>query len=220
METELSGLVPFSHLFTTIVEQGIQHPRRQVLAVVLLYEGSSMGLLDDSVVADEAALHRQVQHLLHAYGEPALVEEFIVGREFTVGILGNAPPWVLPIIEIIFDQPWGIVTICPAGSSVAFFPQADPTPRHHSVCPAEVDTALARRIEQTALRAFQALGCRDWCRMEMRLGPDGTLHVLELNPIAGIGPTYWISRAAQTAGLSYEAFVNEILGYALEHQSL
>ena len=56
--------------------------------------------------------------------------------------------------------------------------------------------------------------------MEMRLGSDGTLHVLELNPIAGIGPTYWISRAARVAGQSYEAFMNEILGYALERQSL
>jgi len=201
-------------------EEGLDAGLRFPLIVKLLHEGSSMGLSDDSVVADEAALRRQVKHLLHAYGEPALVEEFIVGREFTVGVLGNDPPRVLPIIEIIFDQPWGIVLISPAGSALAFFPQADQTPRHHSVCPAEVDAALARRIEQTAVRAFQALGCRDWCRMEMRLGSDGTLHVLELNPIAGIGPTYWISRAARVAGQSYEAFMNEILGYALERQSL
>jgi D-alanine-D-alanine ligase len=154
------------------------------------------------------------------------VEEFIVGREFTVGVLGNGRPRVLPIIEVLFATPWGIVLFSPDDPVRPLIQQTKGTgfraekASHRSVCPAEVSVELAHQIEQTALRAFQALGCRDWCRMEMRLGPDDTLYVLELNPIAGIDPSYWFPRAARAAGLSYEAFVNELLGYALERQTL
>ena len=88
------------------------------------------------------------------------------------------------------------------------------------VFPADTSDELTNRIQDTARRAFKALGCRDWCRMEMRLGPDETLYVLELNPIAGIDPSYWLPRAAKAAGFSYEALVNRILDHALERVGL
>ncbi len=211
--------------------QELNTPLRFPLIVKLLHEGSSMGLSERSVVDDEAALRDQVAYLIRTYGEPVLVEEFIAGREFTVGVLGgNGQPWVLPIIEIKFNRPRGIVLFEPDEPVIPLILQTrgvDPelerilhTSNHYPVCPAEVDDSLRQRIEQTALRAFTALGCRDWCRMEMRLGPDDQLYVLELNPIAGIDPSYWLPRAAQVAGLSYQAFVNEILGYALERAGL
>ncbi len=191
------------------------------LIVKLLQEGSSMGLSENSIVDDEVALKRQVRCLLETYHQPAIVEEFIEGREFTVGVLGNGAPRTLPIVELVFDGPRGIVLFVPddpvmplvkqeRGADVRF------AQHHRPICPADVSDELAHQIKQTALRAFQALGCRNWCRMEMRLGDDGTLYVLELNPIAGIDPSYWLPRAAQVAGLSYEALVNEILGCALE----
>jgi len=201
------------------------------LIVKLLHEGSSMGLSERSVVDDEVALREQTAYLIRAYGEPVLVEEFVEGREFTVGILGgNGVPWVLPIIEILFKKPRGIVLFDPDEPVIPLILQArGPDPEvehilhaanHYPVCPADIDDHLISRIEDIALRAFTALGCRDWCRMEMRLGPNGQLYVLELNPIAGIDPTYLLPRAARVAGLSYEAFVNEILGYALERAGL
>jgi D-alanine-D-alanine ligase len=196
------------------------------LIVKLLHEGSSMGLSDNSVVDDEAALKCQVAHLVQTYHQPALVEEFIDGREFTVGVLGNENPRILPIVEVVFGKPRGIVLFTPDDPVVRLFQYERgndiqlPEVYHHAVCPAEVCVALAQRIEQTALKAFNALGCRDWCRMEMRLGPDGKLYVLELNPIAGIDPSYWLPRAAEVAGLSYADLVNEILGYALQRAGL
>lgn len=202
-------------------EEELDSDLRFPLIVKLLHEGSSMGLSEDSIVDDEVALKRQVGYLLETYHQPAIVEEFIEGREFTVSVLGNGAPRTLPIIELVFDRPRGIVLFVPddpvmplvkqeRGADVRF------AQHHRPICPADVSDELAHQIKQTALRAFQALGCRDWCRMEIRLGDDGTLYVLELNPIAGIDPSYWLPRAAQVAGLSYEALVNEILGYALE----
>ncbi len=189
------------------------------LIAKLLQEGSSIGLSENSVVDDEAALRRQVAYLIDTYDESVLVEEFIEGREFTIGILGNHPPRPLPITEVIFSQPRGIVLFEPDAAVIARFPElwSNFTPKipHQSICPANVTPDLQAAIEQTALRAYQALGCRDWCRMEMRQDAEGTLYVLELNPIAGIDASYWFAQSAEVAGETHQEFVNEILNHAL-----
>ena len=185
-----------------------------------------MGLSERSIVEDEMSLKYQVEHLVKTYGQPALVEEFIEGREFTVGVLGNEEARVLPIIEVVFSKPRGIVLFNPDNPVIPLIRQAKgdgvqlPSVHHYAVCPADTSEELAHQITQTALKAFRILGCRDWCRMEMRLGRDGTLYVLELNPIAGIDPSYWLPRAAEVAGLSYEDLVNEILDHALARAGL
>lgn len=193
------------------------------LIAKLLQEGSSMGLTEDSVVDDEAALRRQVARLLRDYHEAVLVEEFIEGREFTIGVLGNDPPHILPITELVFSKPRGIVLFQADPEAIARFPDLwgayAKRITHRAVCPANITPELQARIEALAVRAYQALGCRDWCRMEMRLDAAGTLHVLELNPIAGIDASYWFARSAEVAGESYQEFVNEILGHALARQN-
>ncbi|MEJ5308294.1 MAG: hypothetical protein WHX52_00860 [Anaerolineae bacterium] len=93
------------------------------LIVKLIAEGSSIGLSENSVVDDEAALRRQVAYLIDTYAEPVLVEEFIEGREFTIGILGNHPPRPLPITEVVFSQPRGIVLFEPDPAVIARFPE-------------------------------------------------------------------------------------------------
>jgi D-alanine-D-alanine ligase len=196
------------------------------LIAKLLHEGSSMGLSEHSIVEDEVSLKHQVEYLVETYHQPALVEEFVEGREFTVGVLGNEEARVLPIIEVIFNKPRGIVLFSPDEPVIPLIRWARgddaqlPSVHHYAVCPADTSEGLAHQIAQTALRAFRVLGCRDWCRMEMRLGHDGTLYVLELNPIAGIDPSYWLPKAAEVAGLSYEDLVNEILDCALARAGL
>ncbi len=196
------------------------------LIVKLLHEGSSMGLSRDSVVNDEVALRRQVAALWQTYREPLLIEEFIRGREFTVGVLGNGTPTVLPIAEYVFGDPYGIVLFEPddpvaeamaaeRGGSLPAFPRL-----HTTVCPAAIDCELEQRIRDTALRVYMALGLRDWGRMEMRLGPDGRLYVLDVNPIAGIDPSYTLPRQARAAGMSYADLVNTILNHALARYGL
>jgi D-alanine-D-alanine ligase len=207
-------------------EEGLNSNLRFPLIAKLLHEGSSMGLSERSIVEDETSLKHQIEYLVEVYRQPALVEEFIEGREFTVGILEDGYARVLPIVEVVFNRPRGLVLFNPDESVIPLIRQVRgdglslPETHHYVVCPAEIDEDLAQEIEQTALKAFRALGCRDWCRMEMRLGQDGTLYVLELNPIAGIDPSYWLPKAAEVAGLGYEGLVNGILNQALARAGL
>jgi D-alanine-D-alanine ligase len=196
------------------------------LIAKLLHEGSSMGLSEKSVVKDENALRNEVDYLIRTYHEPVLVQKFIIGREFTVGVLGNHDPITLPITEIIFQDPYGIVM---------FYPDEDVFPMFKGfkgkrfmdefmgqiapkkcICPAVVSPELANRINQITLKAYKALDCRDWCRIDLRLGTDDTLYLLELNPIAGIAPGYWLPNSAELAGLNYTGFINRILDIAWE----
>ncbi len=191
------------------------------LIVKLLAEGSSMGLSQKSVVDSMAQAREQIDYLTGTYHESVIVEEFIQGREFTIGILGNDPPETLPITEIVFARPRGITLfefddwVEPYVRRVRGEALSLPHKEHRSVCPAEVTPDLADRIRTMALRAFRALRCRDWCRLEIRQGADGRLYVLELNPIAGIDPTYWLAHSAAVAGMTYEMLVNRILNAAI-----
>lgn len=196
------------------------------LIVKLLYEGSSMGLSRKSVVEDEIALRKQVEYLLTTYHEPVMVQKFIAGREFNVGILGNHNPLLLPITEILFMDPYGIVMFYPDDEIIPvikqvrgeryvedFLKQVIPK---KSVCPAELTPGLAERINQAAVKAFKALECRDWCRVDFRLGADDHLYVLEVNPIAGIAPGYWLPKSAEVVHIDYVNLINRILDIAWE----
>jgi len=196
------------------------------LIVKLLHEGSSMGLSRKSVVKDDVELRDQVQYLIDTYHQPALVQKFIQGREFTVGVLGNDHQNTLPITEIVFNDPYGIVTFCPDEEMFSMVEQArgeqflkefksQVVPKK-VICPAQVSSELAERINQTVVHAFIALECRDWGRVDMRMDEKGKLYVLELNPIAGIAPGYWLPNSAAVAGLDYPAFINRILDIAWE----
>lgn len=194
--------------------------------VKLLHEGSSMGLSRKSVVHDEKALRDQVDFLISTYQEPVLVQKFIIGREFNVGVLGNQELFTLPITEIAFEDPFGIVLFYPDDEVLPivkrvkgdqfvkdFMKQVIPK---KTICPADITPGLAERINQMALKAYEVLECRDWCRIDLRLGSDDVLYLLELNPIAGIAPGYWLPRSAEVANINYDAFVNKILDIAWE----
>jgi D-alanine-D-alanine ligase len=196
------------------------------LIVKLLHEGSSMGLSRNSVVDDELALRQQVEHVMDTYHQPALVQKFILGREFNVGILGNDDPLTLPITEVQFEHAYDIVTFVPDDDVMPLIErewgeqylqdQINQSIPRHTVCPANLSPELAAQISLTALKAYKVLECRDWCRIDFRLGDDGSLYVLELNPIAGIAPDYWMPKSAAVAGLDYTRFINTILDIALE----
>ena len=83
-----------------------------------------------------------------------------------------------------------------------------------STCPANICPSLAKAIRATALRAYRAIECRDWCRIDMRLGADQVPLVLELNPIAGIDSSYWFPRSAMAAGMTYPELIGEIIDAA------
>jgi D-alanine-D-alanine ligase len=89
-----------------------------------------------------------------------------------------------------------------------------------SVCPADIPATLAARLQDTAIRAFHALECRDWGRVDMRVGADGIPQVLELNPIAGLDPVCWFPRSARAAGMDHPTLMQTILDLACQRYGL
>jgi D-alanine-D-alanine ligase len=183
-----------------------------------LFEGSSRGITDDCLAKDGAALLSKVKEILTRYGQPALVEQFLSGREFTVAMLGNGVDLeVLPLVEICFDQ------LPPRANPIYSFEAKwvwDTPERPVEIfrCPADVDPKIAGEIEDVCRRAFAVLRCRDWCRTDVRLDAGGVPNIIELNPLPGILPkpedNSCFPKAARAAGYSYVELVNRVIDEA------
>jgi D-alanine-D-alanine ligase len=203
---------------------GLPGHLRYPLMVKPILEGSSKGVTDSALVADSHALRRQVEWVLATYRQPALVEEFLPGREFTVALLGNGPsPRVLPIVEIDFATlPPGVNPIYSYEAKWLWDREEDPLQIFS--CPAPLSPALQEEIEQLCRRAFAALGCRDWCRIDVRLDAAERPHVIELNPLPGILPrpeqNSCFPKAARAAGLSYEQLILGVVEAACDRLGL
>ncbi len=189
-----------------------------------LYEGSSKGIHNNSVVKNFAELQSKVEEIIHWYQQPALVEKFLSGREFTVGVLGNLPDLeILPIIEIDYSY-------LPAGANPIYSYEAkwiwdtpeNPLPLFR--CPAEISPRLKARIEDVVVRAWRALRIRDWCRLDLRLDESGRPNVLEVNPLPGILPrpedNSCLPKAARAAGYTYAGLIQRVVEIACRRYGL
>jgi D-alanine-D-alanine ligase len=189
-----------------------------------LYEGSSIGIRNDSLVKTRREMRERVTWLLNEYSEPALVEEFLPGREFTVAILGNGnEARVLPIVEILFDSlPEGVNPIYSYEAKWVWDQSSNPLKIFR--CPASLDSELQAEIESICLRAYSILRCRDWCRIDVRLDASGRPHILELNPLPGILPSpednSCFPKAARAAGMDYNQLINTVLDIACKRSGL
>jgi len=189
-----------------------------------VHEGSSKGIPERALCRSADEVAARVEAIVAEYAQPALIERFLTGREFTLGVLGNGPAArVLPLVEIRFDA-------LPAGAAPLYGYEAKwvwdtrERPLQIFACPAETSPALRREIEQTALAAYHALGCRDWARIDVRLDGEGRAHVLELNPLPGILPdpeqNSCLPKAARAAGMSYDQLILEALRHALQRYGI
>ena len=174
-------------------------------------EGSAKGVWRSSVATDLATTMAQVHRVFERYRQPVLVEEFIEGRELTVGVLGN-PPRALPVMEIDFSP-------CVA-SGEQFYSwrmkeyQGDAAQHLAPTfwCPARLTESTARRVQELALAAHAILDCRDISRVDLRLGPDGLPYVLEVNPLPGLDPMESnLPRMARAAGLGYPELLDQMV---------
>lgn len=168
-------------------------------------EGTSKGITSASVVDDEAATRIAVKSLLDKYGPPALVEEYVSGRELTVGLLGERRPKVLPPMEVVFVEP--------AQHPVYGFEekQADTT-KVRFECPAALSPIELKRVEKTVRDTFVALGCRDVARVDLRLDESGVVHVIEINPLPGLTPDFSdLCVIAKVAGIDHRSLIGEIM---------
>jgi D-alanine-D-alanine ligase len=174
-------------------------------------EGTSKGINSKSVVHDEASVHRLARDLVERYGQPALVEEYIVGREFTVGLLGERRPRVLPPMEVVFLKP---------GRHPVYDYECkqdcDKFVRYECP-PSRLSREDLKTIERVCRTTFMALGCRDVARIDLRLTPDGRVYVIEVNPLPGLTPDYSdLCLIAKSAKIDYHSLIGEILSGAIK----
>ncbi|WP_428269544.1 D-alanine--D-alanine ligase family protein [Haliangium sp.] len=169
-------------------------------------EGSSKGIGNTNVVDDEESLRAAVRSVLNRYRQPAIIEEYISGREFTVGLLGDKRPRVLPAMEIRFKDPT-------VQRPVYDFVVKQAWEQHvYYECPAKLTDTERKNIEKIARDTFWALDCRDVARADLRMDDDGRIYVLEVNPLPGLTPGYSdLVLISQAAGMDYDQLMAEIM---------
>ncbi len=165
------------------------------------FEHCSYGITRESVVQTEQELVNRVQYILEQFQQPAMVEDFIDGREFHVGVIGNRSLKVLPPFEIDYSSFADIHDrLCTYESNFDKSSQAYAlTAPTLSV---DLDPGQIRQIEEVVIAAYQAIGCRDYARMDLRL-QDGIFFVLDVNPNADLSPDTSLALAAGQVGYPY-----------------
>ena len=212
----------------TVVRTPEDLPKARALPLPLfvkpLHEGSSKGITDRNLCWDYDHLAEHARFLLEAYHQPVLVEQYLPGKEFTCGVLGNgSDATVLPIVAMNFDTlPDGALPIY--SFDAKFVWDRPENPLDIFECPARVSPALKSAIESTVLAAYHALGCRDWARVDVRLDGAGVPNLIEVNPLPGILPqpedNSCLPKAARAAGIGYDELIQSCLRHAAARQGV
>ncbi len=171
-------------------------------------EGSSKGIADVCIAENAAELKSLVEQNLTLYGGSVLAEEYIHGREFTVGLLGNGESvCVFPPMEILYhDSP------IPGYHVYNYTVKQQYTKYVSYSCPAELSPKLEREIVRLSKKIFLALGCRDFARVDFRLDEAGKLYFIEINPLPGLAPHYSdYPMLAEFCGVEYDDLVGSVL---------
>jgi D-alanine-D-alanine ligase len=172
-------------------------------------EDASIGITTKSVVRDVRELLETMGAVNAEFQQPVLVEQFVEGREFYVGVIGNVQAEALPIIELDFSSfPEGVPHVA---SWQAKWATEDAEYRGTtSVFPGNLEPELAKRIAQVALDAFHALRLRDYGRVDLRVTDEGEIFVIEVNPNCYLEKSGEFARAATQGGIEYQALIARI----------
>jgi len=185
-------------------------------------EGSSKGITERNYVRHPGDLLACVAELLEVYEQPVILEEFLPGAEFTCGVIGNGrDAKVLPIVGMRFDElPEGALPIY--GFEAKWIWDTPEQPLNMFECPAAISESQRSAIEQVTLRAYNALGCRDWSRIDVRMDAAGVPNIVEVNPLPGILPNpeenSCLPKAAAAAGMSYDELIQACVLAAAKRQ--
>ncbi len=175
------------------------------------YEHSSMGITSKSVVKNRIQLREQLERVLAEYG-PALVEEFIDGREFRIAVWGHHQALAMPAGEFDFAQfPEVQDRLCTYDAK--FTPGSKHYERITFRLPPPLTRVEARALERAAVGAHRALGSPDYSRIDLRLR-NGVAYVLDVNPNADIASDASMALCAQAAGYSYGAMLSRFVNLA------
>jgi D-alanine-D-alanine ligase len=186
------------------------------------HEDASLGITQKSVVRDVKELLDVISATQQEYQSPVLVEEFIDGREFYVGVIGNSKVEALPIIELDFSKfPAGLPKI--ASWEAKWGDDGDEKGAEfegtQSIFPADLSEELTTRIQQVAIDSFQALRLRDYARIDLRVTADEEVYVIEANPNCYLEQNSEFARAALKAGMEYSALIARIVELATARYS-
>lgn len=180
-------------------------------------EGSSRGIHQDSLVFNKKDLLKKVKECLETYDPPIMITEYIEGREFTVGILGNDENIsVLPILEVDFSNlPKHLYKFY---SFEVKFHYSDKTTYH---VPANLEKEIKEKIEDTAVRAYKVLSLMDYARVDIRLKNDKIPYVLEVNSLPGLLKGHSdITKMAEACDLGYKGLIFSIVENAIRRYNL
>jgi D-alanine-D-alanine ligase len=191
---------------------GLALPGPFPLFVKPRWEGTAKGITPGSRVEERAALAREVARIVRDYGQPALIEPFLPGAEYTITLIGNAPPRALPVLQRALE----------AGTGIGLHALERHAPRggFAHVLPGTLGPALEAELGALAVRAFEALRCRDFARADFRLDAAGRPRFLELNPLPTFGRDGSFGVLAELLGKPLEELLAEVLALGLTRLGL
>lgn len=178
------------------------------------HEDASLGIDQSSVVSSPSDLAGRVDRLRSEHGPRVLIEEYLPGAEYNVGVIAIPSPIALPAAEIVYIPEPGVWPILTYEAKWDEGSKADlaSLPR----CPAQIEPELARTLDTLAVKAFRACGCRDYARVDFRLDDDGQPMILEVNPNPDLSPSAGLARAIKASGREWGDVVASIAKQALE----
>lgn len=217
LHKEITKSVLFAHQIPTSrfqlvssEEDTIRDDFNYPLMVKPEHEGSGIGITASSIVESPEQLHHVIKEKIALHQQVLLVEEFLPGREFTVGIIGNQSLEILPIKETSFpkDGPQ-ILTNELKGNGQAI-----------STIPAPLTLELEEEITRIVKKTYRVIRCRDFARIDLRLDKNGQPHVIEINTFPGLGKDFsYFPLVASAAGYSYEDLINRLVTVAMEERA-
>ncbi len=177
-------------------------------------EDGSIGIEFNAVCESIKELMERIHDIHERFDSPAMIEEYIDGRELYVTVLGNESPTALPVVELDLSKlPEGTPKI--AGTEVKWRTGSEAYRKTKSIIPTDLDEKTVKQLNETALAAYQALELRDYGRIDMRLDKSGKVYVLEVNPNPWLHSKAEVALAAKESGRAYPALIEEIANLAL-----
>ncbi|MDH5374310.1 MAG: ATP-grasp domain-containing protein [Candidatus Bathyarchaeota archaeon] len=185
-------------------------------------EGSSMGITEENLVYSKTQLHTRLKQMIEEYQQPILIEQFIQGREFSTGLLGQPgqDPEVLSILEIDFSK-------FPEVGGI--FGQRAKTvldSLDHYICPAQIPKELEKLLERLSIDVWHALDVKDFARIDFRMSNKGKLFFLEINPLPGMdfdteeNDLSFYPYMAMKSGYTYDELIRRLLESACARYGL